>query len=233
MRIQVRCFAVVREALGTEVLSLEVPAGTTVRALKALLAERAPKLSTQRFAVAVNRGYADAERVLSDGDEVAFIPPISGGMPVPEHAPFLFRLQQSPIDVRALESEVRTDSDGAVVTFAGVTRDHNDGQKVHLLSYEAYPEMAQKVCDGLLTAAARAFPITRARIVHRLGPVPIGEASVVICVASAHRGAAFEACRFLIDRLKVEAPIFKREHLAGPDGGDRWVGDLPKDKPVV
>lgn len=233
MKVTVRCFAAVREALGTDVLALEVPQGTTVRELKTLLAARAPGLGRQAFAVAVNRGYADAARVLAEGDEVAFIPPISGGMADAARVPFAFALQRTPIDVRALEAEVRTDADGAVVTFAGVTRDHNDGQAVKELAYEAYPEMAQQVVEGLLANAARTFAITRARIAHRLGVVPLGEASVVIVVAAAHRGPAFDACRFLIDRLKVEAPIFKQERLAGPDGGTRWIGDLPEGRPQV
>jgi molybdopterin synthase catalytic subunit len=232
VRVTVRCFAQVRQALGADRLELEVGAGTTVAALKQLLTARAPELGSQRFAVAVNQAYAAPETPLCDGDEVAFIPPISGGMPSPEAAPFRFWLQREPIDRRALEADVRTDQDGAVVTFAGVTRDHNEGQAVLGLAYEAYPEMAQRVVDALLVEAARAFPITRARVVHRLGPVPIGEASVVIVVAAPHRGAAFEACRFLIDRLKAQAPIFKQERLGG-GGGERWVGDLPEGQPRV
>ena len=136
--------------------------------------------------------------MLQDGDEVAFIPPISGGSGAAEL--YRFELVHGPIDPRALEQEVLTHGDGALVTFAGTTRDHNDGARVASLSYEAYAEMAQKVMGAIFEEAIKRFPITRARVVHRLGEVPIGEASVVVVVSSPHRAPAFEACRFLMDR---------------------------------
>ncbi|MEO6594605.1 MAG: molybdopterin converting factor subunit 1 [Planctomycetota bacterium] len=225
LRITVRCFAAVREALGTEQLLLEVPVGTTVEGLRQQLAEKTPVLARLPLAFAVNRDYARAESVLRDGDEVAFIPPISGGSGA--HDLYRFDLVAGVIDPRALEAECRTDRDGAVVTFAGTTRDHNEGLAVLSLRYEAYPEMAQKVMCGLFEEAIKRFPITRARVVHRLGDVPIGEASVVVVVASPHRGPAFDACRFLMDRLKNEVPIWKREQLRDGDNV-RWVGDLPR-----
>jgi molybdopterin synthase catalytic subunit len=131
------------------------------------------------------------------------------------------------IDVRALEAECRTDADGAVVTFSGTTRSRNDGAEVVSLRYEAYTEMANKVMCGLFEEAIKRFPITRARVVHRLGDVPVGEASVVVVVASPHRGPAFDACRGLMDRIKNEVPIWKLEQLR--DGAAvRWVGELPR-----
>jgi molybdopterin synthase catalytic subunit len=163
--------------------------------------------------------------VLKDGDEVAFIPPISGGAGAADL--YRFDLVDGVIDPRPLETECRTDADGAVVTFAGTTRNHNEGAEVLSLSYETYTEMAQRVMCGLFEEAVKRFPITRARVVHRLGEVPVGEASVVVVVASAHRGPAFDACRFLMDRLKNEVPIWKREKLRDGDG-ERWIGDLPK-----
>ena len=225
IRVTLRCFAAVREALGTDSMQLEVPNGTTVGGLRQRLAEQHPRLSRVPVAFAVNRDYARAESVLADGDEVAFIPPISGGSGAREL--YRFDLVDGAIDPRALEAECRTDADGAVVTFAGVTRDHNDGRAVASLRYEAYTEMAQRVMCTLFEEAVKRFPITRARVVHRLGEVPVGEASVVVVVASPHRGPAFDACRFLMDRLKNEVPIWKHERLR--DGaGARWVGDLPK-----
>ena len=234
MRVTIRCFATVRELLGQDRLELDVPDGTTVARLKALLAERAERaeraeaLAALPVACAVNRQYAEPEQELADGDEVAFIPPISGGSGVSER--FRFDLVDGPLDPRPLEAEVRTDSDGAIATFSGVTRDHNQGQAVRSLQYEAYGEMVAGVMQKIFEEAAERFEIGRARVAHRLGEVPIGEASVVVVVASAHRGPAFEACRYLMDRLKVQAPIFKRELLEG-EGGARWVGDLPEDTP--
>lgn len=225
LAITVRCFAAVRELLGAAELSLEVAAGTTVDGLRQLLAVDHPGLLRLPLAFAVNRDYARADTVLAAGDEVAFIPPISGGSG--EAEVFRFELCTGPIDARALEADCRTDADGAVVTFTGTTRDHNDGAAVLSLRYETYPEMAQKVMRTLFEDTVRQFPITRARVAHRLGEVPVGEASVVVVVSSPHRGPAFEACRYLMDRLKHEVPIWKQEQLR--DGAAvRWIGDLPR-----
>jgi molybdopterin synthase catalytic subunit len=225
VRVTLRCFAAVREALGTDSLAVEVPTGTTLEGLRQKLAAEHPGLSRVPVAFAQNRDYARGDSVLRDGDEVAFIPPISGGSGAREL--YRFDLVHEPIDPRVLEAECRTDADGAVITFLGTTRDHNDGAAVQLLQYEAYPEMAQRVMCSLFEEALKRHPITRARVVHRLGEVPIGEVSVAIVVASPHRGPAFEACRFLIDRLKNEVPIWKREQLRDGDGS-RWIGELPR-----
>jgi len=225
IRVTLRCFAAVRETLGTDSMLVELRPGTTVDALKKKLGDQHPGLLRLPLAFAVNRDYARGDAVLEDGDEVAFIPPISGGSGARDL--YRFDLVELPIDPRALEAECRTDADGAVVTFAGTTRNENDGHAVLSLAYEAYTEMAQRVMCGLFEEAVKRFPITRARVVHRLGEVPIGEASVVVVVASPHRGPAFDACRFLMDRLKNEVPIWKRERLAA-GAGERWVGDLPR-----
>lgn len=225
MKITVRCFASVRELLGHDLLEVDVPEGTTVERLKMLLGEDAPDLNRMPLAYAVNQDYAEASRALVEGDEVAFIPPISGGSGRAEL--YRFDLTEEPIDPRPLEEEVRSDRDGAVVTFAGVTRNHNEGESIATLRYECYEEMARKVMGQIFEEAVKRFAISRARVVHRLGEVPIGAASVLVVVASEHRGPAFEACGFLMDRLKAELPIFKKEKLAGADGSSRWVGDLP------
>ena len=224
VRVQVRCFGPVREALGTDQLDLAVPAGTTADGLRLLLAQQAPALARLPLAFAVNRAYARADQALREGDEVALIPPISGGS---GRELYRFDLVDGPLDPRALEAEVRTDQDGAVVTFAGVTRDHNEGQAVTGLRYEAYPEMAQKVMVEIFEEAVKRFPLTRMRVAHRLGEVPIGEASVLVVVSAPHREAAFDACRFVMDRLKAQVPIFKHEQLKGGQGA-RWVGELPR-----
>ena len=225
IQVTLRCFAAVRDALGAESLQLIVASGMTVQGLREHVAEKHPALLRIPVAYAVNQDYARAETVLGDGDEVAFIPPISGGSG--ERDLYRFDLTEDPLDARPLEVECRTDRDGAVVTFAGTTRDHNEGADVLSLSYETYTEMAQKVMCGLLEEAVKRFPITRARVAHRLGEVPVGEASVLVVVASPHRGPAFDACRFLMDRLKDEVPIWKREKLRDGDG-ERWIGELPK-----
>lgn len=224
IRVTLRCFAAVREALGQDQLPLELPAGSTVAALRERLVARSPVLARLPVAYAVNRGYAGPERVLADGDEVALIPPISGGADAPACTLVFSR---APLDARALEQQCRTDGDGALVAFTGTTRDHNDGASVVSLAYEAYEEMAQATMAAIFAAARAKFPFTRARVAHRLGEVPVGEASVVVVVSSPHRGDAFDACRYLMDRLKHEVPIWKRERLR--DGaGERWIGDLPR-----
>lgn len=205
---------------------VEVPDGTTVVGLRELLAADAPDLAGLPLAFAVNQDYADGERELSEGDEVAFIPPISGGSGQdggPET--WRFDLSHDVLDPRGLEAEVRSDREGAVVTFAGVTRNHHDGKAVLGLSYECYDEMAHKVMDKLFAEAIDRFAISRVRVAHRVGKVPVGEVSVLVVVAAEHREPAFDTTRWLMDRLKAEVPIFKKEQLAG--GETHWVGDLP------
>lgn len=201
---------------------MEVPEGTTVFGLKALLAKEAEDLERLPLAYAVNQDYADGERRLNEGDEVAFIPPISGGS---EAESSRLDLCHEPLDPWALQEEVCTDREGAVVTFAGVTRSHHDGKAVLGLRYECYEEMVRKVMDRLFAQVLDRFAVSRVRVAHRLGEVPVGETSVLVVVGAEHRGPAFEATRWLMDRLKAEVPIFKKEQLA--EGGARWVGDLP------
>lgn len=224
LRIVVRCFAAAREAVGAEVLELVVPAGSTVASLQAMLAVRAPSLARLPVAVAVNRAYSAAETILRDGDEVALIPPISGGAEPP---PFGIELVAGELDVRLQEQLCRTDADGALVTFTGTTRDHNEGAAVVSLHYEAYAEMVHSLSAQLFADARERFAITRARIAHRLGEVPIGAAAVVVVVSAPHRGPAFDACRYLMDRVKQELPIWKRERLRDA-AGERWIGELPR-----
>lgn len=224
LRIVVRCFAAAREAVGAAELALQLPAGATVAVLRAHLHQQVPALARLPLAFAVNRAYAADGALLRDGDEVALIPPISGGAGEP---PFRFELVAGELDPRALERQCRTDVDGAVVTFTGTTRDHNEGAAVLSLHYEAYAEMATALAEQLFADARQRFAITAARIAHRLGEVPIGEAAVVVVVSAPHRGPAFEACRHLMDRVKHELPIWKRERLQDA-GGERWIGELPQ-----
>jgi molybdopterin synthase catalytic subunit len=133
----------------------------------------------------------------------------------------MYRIAAEPIDVAAITAAVRDSAAGAVVTFVGTTRDHNEGRRIIRLEYEAYEEMAVAELSKLGEAAAARWPVEKVAIVHRVGLVPVGEASVVIAVSCAHRSDAFEACRFLIDRLKEEVPIWKKEHF---EGGEVWIG---------
>ncbi len=133
----------------------------------------------------------------------------------------MFKIVDHPIDAAAVTAAVASPSTGATVTFLGTTRDHNDGRSVTGLEYEAYPEMALAEMAKIGDTAKQRWPIEKIAIVHRIGVVPIGEASVVIAVSSAHRVAAFEACHFAIDRLKEVVPIWKKEHF---HGGEVWIG---------
>lgn len=133
----------------------------------------------------------------------------------------MFQIVTQPIDAAAVTAAVGDAGSGAIVTFIGTTRDHNDGRRVTQLEYEAYPEMAEAELRKIGATAQQRWPIDRVAIVHRIGIVPIGEASVVIAVSAGHRSAAFAACHFAIDRLKEVVPIWKKEHF---DGGEIWIG---------
>ena len=230
VKVTVRCFASVREMLGADTLEVEVPDGATVRDLKDALARRAPDLERLTLACAVNRDYAQPERPLVDGDEVAFIPPISGGSTTELFPVRSRRWPARPARARGRGAHRRGRGD------RDVRRRHPEPQRrraVQGLSYEAYHEMASRVMVELFEQAVAQFEIGRARVAHRLGEVPIGEASVLVVVAAPHRGAAFDACRFLMDHVKAEVPIFKKERLADGGGDERWVGELPEGKPQI
>ena len=130
------------------------------------------------------------------------------------------RLQEGRIDVDALATSVRTDADGAVATFVGTVRDHNAGRRVRYLEYHAYPEMAESEMRAIESEARERFGVGRVEVVHRVGRIEIGEASVAVAVASPHRAEAFDACRFVIDTLKRRVPIWKKEHF---EGGAAWI----------
>lgn len=139
----------------------------------------------------------------------------------------MIELVHEAIDVAALTAAVGCDPAGAIVTFIGTTRDNNEGRRVSLLEYEAYPAMARAEMEKIATQARETWPIEAIAIVHRLGPVPLGEASVAIAVSAAHRRAAFDACQYAIDRLKQVVPIWKKEHF---EGGEIWIGSQTGDR---
>ncbi|HEV7678911.1 MAG TPA: molybdenum cofactor biosynthesis protein MoaE [Candidatus Dormibacteraeota bacterium] len=171
--------------------------------------------------VAVSQSYASWETPVSAGDTVAFIPPVAGGSGADAGSVHVW-LTTDPLDARAVEDLVRTDEDGAVCTFTGVVRNHADGHAVTDMDYEAYPGMAESEMRRIAEEALRRFPATAIAAVHRVGRLAIGEASVVVSASAHHRAAAFDACRYAIDTLKAEVPIWKKEH--GPDGSV-WVDE--------
>jgi molybdopterin synthase catalytic subunit/molybdopterin converting factor small subunit len=209
MQIRVRLFAALRERAGIAERQLELAEGASVadvwRELE--LGDEPPGIAYAR-----NREYASRDTVLADGDEVALIPPVSGGG---------FRVTDGPLDLGALVDEVRDPSAGAIATFVGTTRDHSRGRTVAHLEYDAYPEMAEAEMARIAIAVGDRHAITRIAMAHRTGHVPIGEASVMIAVSAPHRAAALEACREAIDTLKQTVPVWKKEVF---EGGEEWIG---------
>ena len=214
MEITVRLFAMLRERAGTPEVTLELPEGARVGdALDSLagLAEGIP------LVMAVNREYAEADRVLDAGDELALIPPVSGGET--QAAPWV-RVSAAPLSLEELASRVRHRAAGAVVTFSGVTRE------VERLEYEAYSEMAEERMAAIAAEAAARHGLCAVAVEHRVGEVPLSEPSVIVAVSAPHRGEAFAGARALIDRVKAEAPIWKVEVQASGERR-RAEGTLP------
>ena len=216
MKIHIKLFASVREIVGQKELILEVPDGMTASALPQQLAAQYPRLRTlvSFLKVAVNQEYADGERVLAEGDEVALLPPVSGGVE-------LFEITEAPLSLDAMVAAIRQDACGAIASFLGIVRGVARGRKVDHLEYDAYPEMAiakmRQIGDEIRTR----WPVDRIAIAHRVGRLGVGEASVAIAVASPHRHEALQACAYAIERLKEIVPIWKKEVWS--DGAE-WIG---------
>ena len=212
MEVSVRLFASLRE-LAVERASVDLADDATADdAWNALAASHAGLVPHRPYVrAAVNGAYAPWDAPLSDGDEVAFLPPVSGGATT--------LLTDSPIDVTALQAAVASDGHGAVVTFVGAARDRSDdGREVLELEYEVYPEMAAAVLDEVAGEAESRWGASVA-VAHRFGVVPIGEAAVAIVTATPHRAEAYEANRFVIEQIKSRLPIWKRERFAD---GTEW-----------
>ncbi len=220
-RLKIRLFATLRERARASELEREFATGATVGEIWGRLLEEFPALGGHHdgVAYAVNQEYVDADYRPRDRDEVAFIPPVSGGSEAPWIGPI--SIGRDAVEVGALEAAVADPSAGATVTFAGMTRNGNAGRRVIRLEYEAYEPMALSEMRKLALEAGRRHEIVRIAIQHRIGVVEIGETSVAIAVSAAHRAEAFAACRFAIDRLKEIVPIWKKEYFAG---GEVWVG---------
>lgn len=207
MEVTVRLFAVLRQRAGRDAVPLELPEGARVDDALAALAELTAGVTC---VMAVNREYADGAHVLAAGDELALIPPVSGGADVVRHV----RITDEPLSLDALARMVEDPRAGALVTFSGVTRE------VAWLDYEAYAEMAGPMLQELVDAAIAKYDLTAAAVEHRVGRVPLGAPSVIVATSSGHRPEAFAAARELIDELKARAPIWKAEE-------GEWVVGTP------
>lgn len=220
MRVTVLFFGVLKEMLQGESQALDLPAGSTVDAVldhyRKLLPQQ-PKLWSS-LAIAVNQSYAVTGCLLRDGDEVALLPPVSGGCGE------LIALVREPIDAASLAAQVKQGEDGAVVVFDGIVRNNTRGRRTLFLVYEAYEEMALRQMKTLAEEAVAAHGARQVAVVHRLGRLEVGETSILIAVSSAHRAQAFEACRWLIDTLKKTVPIWKKEHF---EDGAVWADGEP------
>ncbi len=218
IRVEMRYFAVVREELGKSKETIELADGSTVGDALDLVLGRSPRLQRAEASlmVMVDQHYEPRDFVLSDGVEVAIIPPVSGGSDERR-----FVVTDAVLDPRAVERLVAGGESGALVTFAGTVRNHARGKQVVALDYEAYPPAAEKMLKRIGDEIFDRWGIRTVAIQHRYGLLQIGETSVVIAVASAHRDIAFEACRYAIERIKVLVPIWKREIY---EDGAVWIG---------
>jgi molybdopterin synthase catalytic subunit len=209
VRVTVRLFAGLRERAGTARRELDLRDGACVGDVwPALGLGDEP----QGLRYALNREFAPAGAALADGDEVALIPPVSGGG---------FRLSNEPLSLDAVVAEVADARAGAIATFTGTTRNHSRGRDVHHLEYEAFEGMAEQTMERLAAELRERYDLVGVAIHHRVGRVAIGQPSVVIAVSAAHRADALAACRDAIDTLKETVPLWKKEVY---EGGEEWIG---------
>jgi molybdopterin synthase catalytic subunit/molybdopterin converting factor small subunit len=207
--VRVKLFAALRERAGWAERELELPDDARIADVWGELDLGA---QPRGLLYALNKGYADRSTKLSEGDELALIPPVSGGS---------FRLSEEALSLDAVVDEVRTEEAGAVATFVGTTRIESRGRRVRWLDYEAYPEMAEDVMAQIADDLKRRYRLCEVAMHHRVGRVGIGEPSVVIAVSAPHRGDALAACKDAIDTLKETVPLWKKEVY---EGGEEWIG---------
>ena len=231
MNVNVRLFAGLTTLVGARNVSLELNDGATVAELRDELQRRYPAVTPflPTLICAVDEEYVDPGHRLKDGDDVAIIPPVSGGGAV--LGPF--EITAGPLDPQRLVAAVRRDESGAVVLFYGVARNHSEGRRVLALEYDAYPSMAQRKLREVAEEVASRFPVTGIGILHRTGRLAVGEASLLVAVSAAHRQEAFEAAHYAVDRIKQTVPIWKNE--IWEDGDGAWVAghtvELPERAP--
>ncbi len=225
MRIKVLFFGFTRDLTGFERENLDVSKGETLETLWDRYQSRFPKLAAAResLLIAINEQVAERSWELQEGDEVAFLPPVSGGSSEAENQEGKnqpFRITREAIRTRELTEQMKSPEDGAVVLFEGIVRNNLDGRRTLFLEYEGYEPMAVRKMEEIGREAHEKIGIDRIAIVHRLGRVEIGETSVAIVVTAAHREKAFEACHYAIDRLKQIVPIWKKEYF---EDGSIWA----------
>ena len=219
MNVRVRLFASAREAAGVGQIVLELPDGAAVRDAMAAITKLHPLVGKiTQVVLAKDREYVGLDEPLSDGNELAVIPPVSGGA-ASSSARIL--VSASPLSLDAAIGAIRGPDSGGIVVFLGTVRDQSRGKRVRHLEYEAFAEMAEPMLAQLADELIAKHGLCKVAIHHRVGRVEIGEASVVIAVSAAHRAAALEACHEAIDTLKDTIPLWKKEVYAG---GEEWIG---------
>ena len=228
MHVHVLLFGALKDLRMREKETVELPERATVAEFLRGFFAVAPQLENyaHSLAIAVNQEYASPMRVLHDGDEIALLPPVSGGSAEEGRSAESewIRLQREPIDAEALVVALKEGESGAVVAFDGIVRNNSRGRRTLYLDYEAYEAMALPQMRQLAGDAQQRFGVRRVALVHRLGRLQVGESSVLIVVASAHRAQAFEACRWIIDTLKKTVPIWKKEWF---EDGAVWADGEP------
>ena len=226
MQIRVLFFGVLKDMLGRSSETLELPEGARLEAVISHYARQAPPLEAllPSLALSVNQEYSGPDQALRAGDEVGLLPPVSGGLEDAEPPPEAVRIVREPISTQVELDRLKLPQDGAAVVFEGVVRNNTRGRRTLYLAYEAYEAMALKQMEALAEEARSRFAVRAVTLVHRLGRLEIGETSVLIVVASAHRGPAFEACRWIIDTLKKTVPIWKKEYF---EDGAVWADGEP------
>lgn len=232
MRLNVLFFGLLKDIRGVASEQLSLEEGATVASVLGHYGSDFEPATLRSVAVAVNRHYVKADHTLADGDEVALLPPVSGGSQSNVLNGFVERVQltRERIDAERVLGGMKAAEDGAVVVFDGIVRNNTRGRATRFLEYEAYEDMALAQMGQLAAAALGKFAVRDVVLIHRLGHLEVGETSVLIAVAAAHRAAAFDACRWLIDMLKRQVPIWKKEVFAD---GAVWAAGEPFPDSIV
>jgi MoaE-MoaD fusion protein len=219
MQVKLLFFATLKDIVGSRQLQIEMPAGATINDLLTRLEADYPRFKDYRpvLLTAINEDYVGKDARISEGDEVAIFPPVSGGESDPNP---LVVITRDPIDAQKVARQLLRGEDGAICVFEGVVRNNSKGKRTLYLVYEGYETMAQKKLEEIGHFVRQAWEIDRIALIHRLGHMDIGETSVAVIVTSAHRRAAFDACHYAIDKLKKVVPIWKKEFF---EDGELWI----------